>query len=55
MVRCAWNVPDAGDNTTIGSFITMALDSPFGYHDCTFMNDNAAGEWAASAVNAATA
>jgi hypothetical protein len=55
MVRCSWNVPDAADNTTIGSFITMVLDTFFGYHDVTFMNDNNAGEWAASPVNAAMA
>jgi hypothetical protein len=57
MVRCAWNVPDAGDITTIGDFITMAANSPFGYHDCSFMNDNAtagAGEWQALPVNTAS-
>jgi hypothetical protein len=54
MHRCAWNVPDAADATTIGNFITMAADTPFGYHKVTFMNDNAtagAGEWLALPVN----
>ncbi len=54
MQRCAWNCPDAADNVTIGSFITMVQDTFFGYHDVSFMNDNAAGEWLASAVNAAS-
>jgi len=52
MVRCSWNVPDAADATE-SNFVTLAADTPFGFHDTTFMLDNNAGGNLAIAVTAA--
>lgn len=54
MHNCAWNVPDAADATTWGSFVTVAADTPFGFHDVTFMNDNNGGEQQALPIATAT-
>jgi hypothetical protein len=43
MVRCAFDVPSATDATTEGLFVTIAATTTFGFHNTTFMNDNAAG------------
>lgn len=55
MDHCSWNVPDAADATTWGSFATVAADTPFGFHNTTFMNDNNAGEQLALPIAVATA
>ena len=54
MQNCAWNLPDAADNTTWGTFVTAGQGTYFGMHDVTFMGDNAAGELLASAVATAS-
>jgi len=54
MHDCAWNVPDAADVITWGTFATAGQGTPFGMHNVTFMNDNAGGELLASAVATAS-
>jgi len=54
MCNCEWNVPDAADITTWGTFATVGSGSPFGFHSVTFMNDNAGGEQLALPVAVAT-
>lgn len=55
MVHCGFLVSNAADATTEGEFVTIGAASPFGFHNTTFMNDNAAGGNNALAVTASMA
>ncbi len=53
-VDCAWLVSTGADITTEALFAVIGATSPFGFHNTTFMNDNAGGENLALPVLIAT-